>query len=243
MFSERILRLAYQTIAVLFFVYQMEQAIMKYTYSPTSLTKLNIPNKGMVYEPYLVVCQTNQYNYSKSKSFGYNWMMHLWGGILESNDKKKVTWKGKTGNLSFSTFSEELYDHDYSRIVFEQGKLGKHYFSLNLGMCAKLDDLGTELLTGIYPNRTLMLLAVDPNTFNKVRLDPKASVTVGLRQDGMYDWADVLVQYSVTDNSINDGVGCRVYEYPNTYEKCVTEALEVIFVRIQLLLVICCEIN
>ena len=230
MFNKRISRLGFQTIAVLFFLYQMEQSIMKYSYSPTSLTKLNVPNKEMVYEPYLVVCQTSQYNYSKAKSFGYDWMVHLWGGILKSNGKRKVTWRGKTGNLNFSTLTEELYDYDYSRIVFEQGKLGEQYFSLNLGMCVKLDDLGTDMLTGIHTNRTLKLLAVDPNTFTKVRinLDSKASFTVGPRNVDMYDWAEVGVEYAVTDNSINDGVGCRVYENQNTYEKCVTEALKVV---------------
>ena len=231
MFIERISRLVCQTITVLFFVYQMEQSIMKYKYSPTSLTKLKVPNKEMVYEPYLFVCQTNQFNNSESRSYGYYWLTRLWGGILKSNDDRKVTWKGKTGNLSFAKLSELLYDYDYSAIAFEQGKLGKQYLSLNLGMCVKLDDLGTEYLAGMYTNRTLKLLAVDPNTFNKVRMDfnSKASYTVGPRNDGMYDWADVRVDYSVTDNSIDDGVGCKVYEYPNTYEECVTKTLQVNF--------------
>ncbi len=231
MFSKRFSRLVFQTIAVLFFLYQMKKSIMKYSYSPTTLTKLNVPNKGMVYEPYLFVCQTNQYNYSKSRSFGYHWLTRLWGGILKSKDTRKVTWKGKTGNLSFTKLSEQLYDYDYSVIDFKQGKLGKLYLSLNLGMCVKLDDLGTELLTGMYTNRTLELLAVDPNTFNRVRMnfDSKASFTVGPRNFGMYDWADVRVDYSVTDNSIDDGVGCKVYEYPNTYEECVTKTLQVNF--------------
>ena len=230
MFNERIAGLGFRTIAVLFFLYQMQQSILKYSYSPTSLTKLNAPNKEMEYEPYLVVCQTSQYNYSKAKSFGYHWMVHFWGGILKSNDNRKVTWKGKTGNLSFSTLSEELYDYDYSAIEFEQGKLGEQYFSLNIGMCVKLDDLGTDMLTEIHTNKTLKLLAVDPNTFTKFRMDPdpKASIIVGPRNDGMYDWAEVVVEYTVTDNSIADGVGCRAYENQNTYEKCVKEALEVI---------------
>ncbi len=227
MFSERNSRLAFQTIAVLFFLYQMQQSIMKYSYSPTSVIKLNVPNKGMVYEPDLVVCQTSQFNYSKAKRFGYQWMTRLWGGILESNDGRKMTWKGKTGNLSFSTISEELYDYDYADIAFDQGKLGEQYLSLNFGMCVQLDDLGNDLSAAMYTNKTLMLLAVDPKASNKVRIDPKASVTVGPRYDGMYDWANVLVEYTVTDNSINDGVGCKVYEYPNTYEKCFTKALQV----------------
>ena len=231
MFNERISRLAFQTITVLFFFYQMKQSIMKYSCSPTSLTKLNVPNKGMVYEPYLVVCQTNQFKHSISKSFGYVWMTNFWGGILKSHDDVKVTWKGKTGNLSFSALSEELYDYDYSDIVFDQGKLGKQFLSIDLGMCAKLDDLGTKLMTLLYTNRTLKLLAVDPNTLTKVRIthDPKASITIGPRNDGMFDGADLLLEYSVLDNSINDGVGCRVYEHPNTYDKCVSKTLQVIF--------------
>ena len=231
MFSERITRLGFHTIAILFFLYQMKQSIMKYSYSPTTLTKLKVPNKKMVYEPYLVVCQKSQFNYSKAEEFGYILMTRLWGGVFTSKDNRKVTWKGKTGNFSFSTLTEELYDYDYSGIAFEQGKLGKQYLSLNLGMCVKLDDLGTEYLAGMYTNRTLKLLAVDPNTFNKVRMDfnSKASYTVGPRNEGMYDWADVRVDYSVTDNSIDDGVGCKVYEYPNTYEECVTKTLQVNF--------------
>ena len=113
----------------------MQQSIMKYSYSPTSVTKLNVPNKKMVYEPYLVVCQKSQYNYSKAEEFGYILMTRLWGGVFTSKDNRKVTWKGKTGNLSFSALSEELYDYDYSGIAFEQGKLGEQYLSINLGMC------------------------------------------------------------------------------------------------------------
>ena len=215
MLSERFSRLGFQIIAVLFFLYQMEQSIMKYSYSPTSLTKLNVPNKGMVYEPYLVVCQTNQFKHSISKSFGYVWMTNFWGGILKSNDDRKVTWKGKTGNLSFSALSKELYEYDYSSIDVNHGKLGEQFLSLNLGMCRKL-DLGTEKMAFMFSNRTFKLLAVDPNTFNKISmdLDPKAIVTVGPRNDGKYDWSEVLIEYAVTDNSIADGVGCRVYENP-----------------------------
>ena len=228
MFSERILKLGFQTMAILFFLYQMKQSILKYSYSPTSITKLNAPNKEMVYEPYLVACQTSQFNYSKGRSYGYEYMLSLWGGIFTSNDDRKVTWKGKTGNLSFSALSKELYEYDYSSIDVNHGKLGEQFLSLNLGMCREL-DLGTEKMAIMLTNRTLKLIAVDPNTFNKVSmdLDPKAIVTVGPRNDGMYDWADVLLEYTVTDDSIKDGVGCSVYENPNTYEKCVTKTLQV----------------
>ena len=229
MLSERISRLAFQFIAVLFFLYQMQQSIMKYSYSPTTLTKLNVPTMEMVYEPYILVCQTSQYNYSKSKGFGYEWDVHLWAGVIQSNEDRKVTWKGQTENLSFSRLFEELYDYDYTVIDIRHGKLGKHYFSLNLGMCVRLEDLGTELLTGMYANGTLKLLAVDPNTFNEMRIDfdPKASYTVGPTHDGMFEWADVMVEYTVTDNSINDGVGCRIYDRSSNYEKCIIETLQV----------------
>ena len=134
MFNERISRLGFQAIVVLFFLYQMKQSILKYRYSPTSLTKLNSPEKELVYEPYLVLCQTSQFNYSKGRSFGYDTMIRLWGGEFTSNDDRKVTWKGKTGNLSFSALSKELYEYDYSSIDVNHGKLGEQFLSLNLGM-------------------------------------------------------------------------------------------------------------
>ena len=204
----------------------MKQSIMKYINSPISLMKITAPDKELMYEPYLIVCQTNQYNNSKSKFFGYGNMNNLWAGIFTSNNDRKLTWKGKTENLSFSELSEELYDYDYSLVNMKNGKLGKKYFSLNLGMCVKLDDLGTDVVASMNTNRTLKLLAVDPNTFNEVRidLDQKASFTVGPRFDGI-----VLLEYTVNDYSIENGLGCRVYTNSYSYKQCVTEALEVIF--------------
>ena len=229
MFSERISRLAFQTIAFSFFVYQVHQSIMKYSYSPTSITKLKVPNKEMVYEPYLIVCQSSEYNESKAKRLGYDWDVHLWAGVIQSKDDRKVTWKGQTGNLSFRKLFDELYDYDYSNIDFVSGKSGKTFLSLNLGLCVKLDNLGSDIMTHIYTDRTMKLLAVDPNTFTKVimDLDPKAIVTVGPTYAGKYDWADVLLEYSVTDNSIDDGVYCRNYDNTYTYENCVTKAIQV----------------
>ncbi len=202
----------------------MKQSIMKYINSPISLIKITAPDKKLMYEPYLIVCQTNQYNNSKSKFFGYGNMNRLWAGIFNSNNDRKLTWKGRSENLSFSELSEELYDYDYSLVNMKNGKLGKKYFSLNLGMCAKLDDLGTDVVASM--NRTLKLLAVDPNTFNEVRidLDQKASFTVGPRFDGI-----VLLEYTVNDYSIENGLGCRVYTNSYSYKQCVTEALKVIF--------------
>ena len=237
MFSERFPRLGFQTITTLLFLYQMKQSIVKYMDSPTTLTKLNAPKTELVYEPYLIVCQTSQYNYHKAKIFGYDKMYSLWAGIFTSNSNRKLTWKGKTQNLSFNTISKELYDYDYSLVTLNHGRLGKEYLSLNLGMCVQLDDLGTDVIASMNTNRTLNLLAVDPNTFNEVRidLDPKASVTVGPRYDGRYEWADVLLQYTVTDNAIKNGAGCRVYENSYSYAQCVTEALKVILPPLYLL--------
>ena len=231
MFSERISRLAFQTIAFSFFVYQVHQSIMKYSYSPTSITKLKVPNTDMVYEPYLIVCQSSEYNESKAKRLGYDWDVHLWAGVIQSKDDRKVTWKGQTGNLSFRKLFDELYDYDYSNIDFVSGKSGKTFLSLNLGLCVKLDNLGSDIMTHIYTDRTIKLLAVDPNTFTKVimDLDPKAIVTVGPTHQGKYDWADVLLEYSVTDDSIDDGVYCRVYDNSYTYDYCVTNAIQVNF--------------
>ena len=230
MFSENISRLGFQIIAILLFLYQMEQSIMKYSDSPTSVTKLKTPNKELVYEPYLIVCQSRQYNYDKGKIFGYGFMYELWAGIYTSSGDRRVTWKGKTDNLSFSTLSKELYDYDYSLVNTKFSKLGNEYFSLNLGMCVKLDDLGNDILAVIISNKNLNLLAVDPNTFYEVWIDhdPKASISIGQRYDGMFNYASVLLEYTVTDNSIENGEGCRVYGNPHSYKQCVIEALKVI---------------
>ncbi len=223
------LRIVFQTLAFSFFVYQMHQSIQKYIDSPISITKYN--HMQLIPEPVLFVCQPSQFNYSLSSRFGYDEMVNFWSGILTLDVDKKVTWKGKDGNKNYTTLMEELYNYDYTVVKMKHGKLGETLFSMNLGVCKQLTDVKYNIWPTLETNKKLLLIAVDPFTQNNLRInyDNNAVATTGNFENGVYDGADVMVDYTITDQTILDGVECRNYARINsTYGQCVMKYLQVV---------------
>ena len=221
-------RLGYQILALSFFVYQMKQSILKYIDSPISISKIHSdqPHPG----PVLFVCQSDQYDYTKSYRFGYQSMGHLWSGTMIHEDKK-YTWKGKYGNLSFDEMTREFFNYNYSQLGIENGKVDRNLFNLNLGMCKQLTDVQYRTIATITSNAKITLLAVDPFTLNSIRIndDPSLVVTVGPSDNGLYDWARVIVEHSVTDYSILDGIECKDYQrIDSSYRQCAIETVQVL---------------
>ncbi len=223
------LRLGFQTLAFGFFVYQMHQSVQKYIDSPISITRFNYVE--LIPEPVLFVCQPSQFNYNLSNRFGYATMSSFWAGILTGDDDKKVTWKGRDGNKSFATLLEELYNYDYSVVDMKHGKLGRNFFSLNLGMCKELIDVQYNTWPTFQTNTKAFVIAVDPFTQNDLRInyDTKAVATTGnYLENGLYDGAHVMVDYSITDQTILDEVECTNYARINSsYGQCVMDYLQV----------------
>ena len=204
----------------------MYQSIQKYRFSPITITKFKSEDRSL--EPVLLVCQPGFYNYTKSSSFGYKWMVNLWSGTI-SDVEKKVTWKGNHGNLSFDVMSKELYTHDYSTTNVWNGKLNRSHRSLNMGICKQLSDVQYRSI--ISSDREFSLVAVDPFTQNDIRIntDVNLAVTVGPADNGLFDSVDVTVEHSINDFSILEGVDCRDYKrIDSSYGHCVYESLQVL---------------
>ena len=222
------LRLGFQILAFCFFLHQMHQSIQKYIDSPISITKVN--HKELIPAPVLFVCQPGQFNYNTSSRFGYKWMVNFWSGILTLDVGKKVTWKGKDGNQSYAALIEELYNFDYSVVKMTHGKLGRNLFSLNLGMCKEVIDVQYNKLPTLETNKKVFLIAVDPFTQTDLRInyDPNAVATIGNLENGLYNGEDVMIEYSITDETILDEVKCRNYQRINSsYGQCVMDHLQV----------------
>ena len=207
----------------------MNQSILKYFDSPISISKIHGDESSHV-GPILFICQPNQYDYIKSSSFGYDWMINLWSG---TSVDRKVTWKGKYGNLSFDAMSKELFTSNYSHLAIENGKLDHHVFSLNLGICKRLSDVQYRRIAFVNSHTNITLLVVDPNTLNDIRVnyDPSTVVTVGPSENDLFEWADVIVEHSVTDLTILDGDECRDYRRIDySYRQCVNDTIQVLTV-------------
>ena len=157
-------------------------------------------------------------------------MVQLWSGAMEYEDKK-YSWKGKYGNRSFADMTREFYNYNYSQLGMKNGKLGGNFFSLNLGMCKQLTNVQDRTIARITSTSNFTLLAVDPFTLNDIRInfDTSKAVAVGHSYNDLYDWADVIVEHSVTDNSILDGKECTDYHrIDSSYGQCVIETAKVI---------------
>ena len=207
----------------------MNQSIQKYIVSPVSITKVN--HMELIPEPVLFICQPSQFNYNLSSSVGYAWMSSFWAGILTLDGNKKLSWKGKDGNQSFVTLIGELYDYDYSVVKMTHGKLGRDLFSLNLGMCKEVIDVQYNKLPTLETNKKVFLIAVDPFTQTDLRInyDPNAVATIGNLENGLYNGEDVMIEYSITDETILDEVKCRNYQRINSsYGQCVMDHLQVL---------------
>ena len=87
-----------QLLAIGIFIFQFQNSIWKYFSKPviqqTSTTNLNNIKKPVIY-----VCQDNQFNYLKAKSYGYEWLAGFASGDVK--DSGKISWKSKYDNLTF----------------------------------------------------------------------------------------------------------------------------------------------
>ena len=100
-----IARTIVQVIAIAIFVYQMHHSIKKFVEKPivqvSSTT--SIDNIQM---PIIYVCQNDQYYYTVSNFYGYEYMSHFFSGQLSGTTK--ISWRGKHDNMTFKDIFSKI---------------------------------------------------------------------------------------------------------------------------------------
>lgn len=223
------IRLGFQILVLGIFVFQMQQSVQKYIEKPITLVKATISRKEITAQPRIYVCQLDQFDYSKGRELVYERMTNLMSG----NSKKSglVTWKGKSGNLSYQLLTETLYRHNYTNLMTSMHT--QQIFSINHGFCQELSGNQSEATGNITSTNRIRFIMVDPFTANHIRIEetPRSTVEVGPTNDNeepRFEWADLTVDYTITDSRIRDGSSCKDYGKMNSsYDDCLKTALQV----------------
>lgn len=224
----RFIRLGFQVLATTIFIFQMQQSIQQYLDCPYAMIK-SINQKSMLKNmPKIYICQIDQYNYSRSKEFGYTWMNDLLTGKTHG-ENGTATWQSSSRKIKYNNLTEHLFKYNYSNLVTNLTTFP--YFCINNGFCKELKDNKSKKKEWVKSTTKIKVVLVDPYNVNDIKIEESLSSTavIGPVEDSnLFEWADYRVGYTLTDSRIRDGIDCRDYKRMNTkYGDCIAGALQV----------------
>lgn len=218
-----LIKTCFQVLAFLVFVYQMHQSASKYLEGPIVLVK-STGKLQDIQPPVVFVCQQDQFNYSSSMAHGYeNFKEFMAGKLMESNT---ITWKGKTGNISFEDLLLKMLPIDYSNFTSNY-----HYMDLVLfphGYCKKLKIPKPDMNIIITTTERIDILFTDPNRANNVRGEEEENNRISLENTSTGYHAKIYeASYIINDARIEDGFTCTDYTaMKSSYGTCISDTLE-----------------
>ena len=233
------LRTLVQMIAFAIFVYQMQHSIKQYVEKPivqvSSTT--SIDNIKM---PIIYVCQNDQYDYTVSNFYGYEWMSHFFGGQLSGTTK--ISWRGKHNNMTFrkifskifpfdnESFNAKTYNYEesenYEWKKFIAEMVGKNPY----GLCMKLEQ--SKGSTYFSMKKRSIFQIVDPQADNFVVISHMENGygEFGPTANGSYDYYSYMMDISLHDSSLLVGQSCANY-VDSGYRDCTYGIVEEKFLK------------
>ena len=107
------IRIVFQTLSFILFVFQFQQSVRKYFQYPVVEQTSRIPVKDLS-NPVVYVCQKNQFMNRKAQNNGYKFFSNFLTGITENSTT--ISWRGKWGNSTFKDLENLLLVSDYSSL-------------------------------------------------------------------------------------------------------------------------------
>lgn len=228
MINIRFIRLGFQVLATTIFMFQMQQSIKQYLDCPYAMIK-SIKQKSMSKNmPKIYICQIDQYDYTKSKEFGYTWMNDLLIGRIHGVNGT-ATWQSSSRNKKYKTLTEQLFKYNYSNL--DTNLTAFPHFCINNGFCKELKVNQSQTKEMVKSAVKIKVVLADPYNVNEIKIEESLTATavIGPVEDSnLFEWADYRVGYTLTDSRIRDGIDCRDYERMNTkYGDCIALELQV----------------
>jgi hypothetical protein len=204
------------------FIFQMQNSFRKYYQEPV-IEERALTSKYVTKQPVFFVCQVDQFDYTAALANGYGGHIDWAKGKLM--DSKKITWKGKDGNISF----DQLFDSDYRsfKSVFSETE---DVFYPRYGVCKKVTDNNSEVY--VKTQKRSIFLIVDPNLESNLRVIEMENgrLYCGPTHDDRFDKIAYNLEYRFHDSKINDGQSCTDYERSNSsYGDCIEGIMERMF--------------
>ena len=206
----------------------MQNSIRKYLERPivqlTSTTKFHD-----IKLPFIYVCQTNQFNFSSAKKFGYNNTFDFIKGNLMNS--KHVSWSGKYNNRTYEEMKKMLYDFNHTNSEISTYSVTNDSYKIEdqsivfdtiQGFCAKLEEVKIGMVK-VKTKTESKIYLVDPFWSNPLGLLERENkvIEIGSNINGVYDSLAYDVQISLHDSRTNDGVTCTDYDKLGTsYGQC-----------------------
>ena len=231
--SFRFARGLFQIFAFGLFVYQFQNSIFKYISAPivqqTSTTTFDEIKRPLIY-----LCQVSQFDYIKSRSYGYEISTSFTRGTVTGIDG--FSWNGKDGNLSFKEIQDRIVKYDYTNVLPRHSHTGdgdpetwdkaqtEKIALVPLGTC--LEILQARRETHVVKKETSALYIVDSRGINNFSIFGfnVAKAYFGPVDRDFFEYKDYEVKITLHDLKIHDGRKCTDYErigssYAECYEK------------------------
>ena len=231
--SFRFARGLFQIFALGLFVYQFQNSIFKYISAPivqqTSTTTFDEIKKPIIY-----LCQDGQFDYNKSRSYGYKSSTTFTRGTVTGIDG--FSWNGKDGNLSFKEIQDRIVKYDYTNVLPRHSHTGdgdavtwdraqtEKIALVPLGTCLEILQIRRE--TRVDGKETTDLYIVDSRGINNFSIFGfnVAKAYFGPIDKDHFELKNYEVEITLHDLKIHDGRKCTDYErigssYAECYEK------------------------
>ena len=229
-----IIRKIIQTLAVIFFIIQFQQSVRKYFLYPRVVQTSRVSVEDLP-APVVYICQADQFDNKKAQAIGYFSYEYFMQGIMNFST---ISWNGIYGNLSYQNLEDQLFNYNYSTL--EVWTFANHRWSLYSlpeqmtfliphGVCKKISGVQPSSRLWISSTKKLTMLFVDSARANIIRSEETLTshASIGPSSATHYEEVSYKVQYSMNDDTINDGTSCTNYKkLGNSYGKCLENNLQ-----------------
>ncbi len=235
----RNLRTFLQLIAIIIFLYQMQNSIRKYLEKPlveqTSFVTFDKINKPVIY-----ICQDDQFNYTLAKMYGYKSMNQFTFGELENLNTTKITWNGGHENKTYADLQSSLFRPNYTEYptIFmndhdEAVENKDMVYLVPLGFCLRITNSNRFML--IRTNEKSTIFFTDPLKMNNLKISQlkNGKFTFGPHGIKLYDSKVYKIKLSIHNTQINDGQTCVDYDKNGTgYGECIDSSIQELFLSL-----------
>ena len=221
--SQDIIRKTVQLLSLILFIIQVQESVRKYFEYPVVVQTSRVLVKDLP-APVVYVCQPDQFNFTKSRLYGYETHARFMAGILMNSST--ITWTGKDGNVSYTELVDKLFQFNYTTL--NTGVYSSRKFIFPHGECVRMDVKSAQSILVITKKRVQVAI-VDPSKVNNIRTEktPDAKTKIGPISETHFEAISFLIDYKMIDDSIHDGVTCTDYRKLGFgYGDCLMTALK-----------------
>ncbi len=211
------LRTTFQILAFCIFIFQMQQALVKYFNKPKSYSMSSSSIKDFK-QPLFYVCNENQFIYDKANEIGYAGMTDYHTGRVSNS--VTPSWLGNSTdvNLNGENILHSMYQFNYSDMSIGDTK---KVFIQPHGFCLQVfpESMSSLAFAGYHEVKFIIL---DPYQSTMFRLEEIHGKSTSLRKtEKGYEYSMFRAAYEIHDDSINDGITCTDYnKLGSTFGEC-----------------------